>query len=34
MTTNGVDAFHNNQHDIAVVYFKKSFQRKQMLNSS
>ena len=34
MTTNGVDAFHNNQHDIAVVYLKKGFQRKQMLISS
>ena len=29
MTTNGVDAFHNNQHDIAVVYFKKGFQKSK-----
>lgn len=29
--TNAVDAFHNNPHDIAVVYAKKGFQGKEML---
>ena len=29
MSANTVDAFHNNQHDIAVVYVKKCFWREQ-----
>ena len=29
MSANTVDAFHNNQYDIAVVYVKKCFWREQ-----
>lgn len=32
--TNGVDAFHNNQYGITVVYLRKGLQGKQMLISS